>query len=208
MKLITSSLVNESGSKIPSQATSSHSPRLSTVWLISGWAITCNSVRVAGAAFFFLGFLAAVGCSRGSFVLYGRSPIARDTANSPFTRSCATKPPAAMMRASSAGREGLWSIVMALAMPPEPTMIRESPTFPICRWYLPSLGSATQKTAVLPSLKPSFLCRNVPSMSKAICSSARSVSGSLVLLMRSLNISATCLEHRLPECPSNTPKKP
>mmetsp|Transcript_34189 Transcript_34189/g.80111 ORF Transcript_34189/g.80111 Transcript_34189/m.80111 type:complete len:292 (+) Transcript_34189:753-1628(+) len=59
--------------------------------------------------------------------LYTKSPSARETARSPFTRLNLTVEPAFSMRSFSPGLKGLWSYESATAAPPRLSTARESP---------------------------------------------------------------------------------
>lgn len=61
------------------------------------------------------------------------SPNDRDTPRIPLTRPRDTNPPAASTRAASDGTEGVWSRVIATALPPLQSTARQSPTFATCR---------------------------------------------------------------------------
>mmetsp|Transcript_996 Transcript_996/g.2075 ORF Transcript_996/g.2075 Transcript_996/m.2075 type:complete len:222 (+) Transcript_996:944-1609(+) len=188
MNRMTSSLVNESGSKMPSHAAKNQSPDCNSVVVMSGLAITCSSV--GPASFFFL----------LSLTLYGLSPIALDIANSPLTRSFSTWPPARLIRASSMGRDGEWSCVMAFATPFVPMTIRESPTLATWRQNLPPFGTTMPTTAVLPLVSVSgFFSRNSLSICKVNSSNCVLLIGSLTLATFSPNMDEQSFAHKLPE---------
>mmetsp|Transcript_1601 Transcript_1601/g.6402 ORF Transcript_1601/g.6402 Transcript_1601/m.6402 type:complete len:245 (+) Transcript_1601:287-1021(+) len=66
--------------------------------------------------------------SSSLFILYSKSPNARDSANEPLTRPSLTKPPAFMMRLRSPSFIGLWSSLISTASPPfRENTARESP---------------------------------------------------------------------------------
>mmetsp|Transcript_2336 Transcript_2336/g.5225 ORF Transcript_2336/g.5225 Transcript_2336/m.5225 type:complete len:272 (-) Transcript_2336:1024-1839(-) len=78
--------------------------------------------------------LPAVGASSPKISLMpflnSASPNARDTASSPMTRLWMMNPPAALIRAASSSRDGLWSSESGTASPLRQSTVRESPTFP------------------------------------------------------------------------------
>lgn len=61
------------------------------------------------------------------------SPKDRETPRIPFTRQRETKPPAASTRAASDGTDGVWSCVIAIALPARQSTARQSPTFATCK---------------------------------------------------------------------------
>eukprot|EP00962_Isochrysis_galbana_P017978 scaffold5174_cov118-Isochrysis_galbana.AAC.7 len=89
----------------PSHARSSSSPSCTRTTRTSGLGTTRLSVKGSPASLV------------SSHRLKSRSPMARDTASARMTRPPATQPPAAVMRAVSSARSGLWSTVSCSTLP-------------------------------------------------------------------------------------------
>lgn len=100
-------------SQIPSQAMIKNSSLSSLLYLeISG-----TQVIICSSSTSFL------------FVLYSRSPSARERLNMPFTLPSSTNPPAFLIRASSPVLSGLWSSLSSIAFLFLDKTARESPAF-------------------------------------------------------------------------------
>lgn len=80
-----------------------------------------NAVMMNSRGFLFYGFL--------SFILYSRSPRARERFRFPFTRPWITVPPAFSILLFSVFVSGLWSMLRGKARAPFIATARESPLF-------------------------------------------------------------------------------
>mmetsp|Transcript_59313 Transcript_59313/g.142321 ORF Transcript_59313/g.142321 Transcript_59313/m.142321 type:complete len:239 (+) Transcript_59313:339-1055(+) len=121
--------------------------------LISGKAVT--ACRSAGCV---------------SHRLYTKSPTARATARSPFTRPNLTSPPAARMRSFSGASSGLWSSDSATASPPLQRTARESPVLE----QMTCVGERSVITAVEPLWSLPFSTSGSARISASIAMSATS----------------------------------